>query len=125
MLRFVRVIIIIKRILDIDLEDWEPEFDGGMLHARLRQPGWQAELRSAHDDSVAYDLETFLRACRSTSFSYKIDLWVDDEGLVLSATQAGKDTQVILLKRGQWESRLFGLPSPKSKLSPHYCDVLR
>lgn len=114
MLHFVRAVIIMRRILDPNFKDWEYEFVGGLIRARLRRRGWHAELRSACDNSIAYDLEKYLEACRTTSSAYKIDLWVDGEGLVFSARHSARDISVLLLKRGRWETLYFRLPSPKT-----------
>ena len=117
MLRRVRAMQVMKRVLRVNFEDWEYEIEGLMNVAWTRQPGWAADLwyRSRQTGNLASNHQTFLRACRSATSAYKIDLWVDEEGLVLSARRAGKDVRVTLLKRGQWETRYFGLPSPKSE----------
>jgi hypothetical protein len=94
-----------------------------MTRAVTVQPGWRAELRSAHDNSVAHDLQSYLEACRSKSSFYKIDVWVDGEGLVFSARRSGGDISILVLRRGTWETLHFGLPSPKSKRSPYHCEV--
>lgn len=122
---FTRAIVIIRRVLDPNFDDWQYEFDGGLIFARLSRHKWYAELRSAYDDSVSHDLRSYLEACRSKSPFYKIDLWVDGEGLVFSARRSGGNISILVLRRGTWETLYFGLPSPKGKRSPYYCEISR
>ena len=127
MLRFVRAMIVMDRILKINFEDWEYEFVGRMNHAWIRQGGWQAELwyrpqQSSCDNWFAFDHKSFLESCRSMMSVYVVDVWVDGQGKVLSARRIEREIKVIQLTRGQWETRYFGLQSPKTKQSPYYCD---
>jgi len=120
-----RAMAIINRILEVKFEDWRYEIEGPMSIAWTQQSGWAADLwyRSPHTGNLASDHENFLKQHQSSLCAYKIDLWVNGEGLVLSTTLE-EDVSVVRLKRGKWERLFFGLPSPNSKEPSSYFGVL-
>jgi len=115
---------IVERVLEVPFEHWVYVGESPVNTPWTIQAGWEADLRyySAKAGNPARDHEAFLQARRSNSSTYQVDVVVDEE-LVLSALCVNGQFKVASLKRGTWETRLFGLPSPKSKRSRYFCDV--
>ena len=116
-----QVMAIIDRVLEVRFEDWEYEIEGPTNVAFTRQSGWSADLhyQSAEIGALKADHLAFLRQYRSASAAYKIELWVDDFGLVLFAI-LNDDTSYSELRHGHWETHYFELPSPPAERRLEY-----
>jgi len=118
--RVTRAILIRRRILDYDSQDWTYEFQNGVQLAMIMQPGWQAAVwhrleQTAFTEDLTSDCESFLMTCRRLACPHILDVWADGHGKVLSAKWVGLDMKLISIKRGPWEWTYFGLPEPQTK----------
>lgn len=125
-----RAIVIRMQILKHEDDNWNFEFENAFNRGLISGDGWRALLwgrlpRPMRTESLNEHREVFLNACRRRHYQHCLDVWVDGLGKVLSTQWDGTKFRLICLIRGEWETRCFGLPSPKSKRSPYYCDVLR
>jgi hypothetical protein len=123
--RLYRAIVIRAQILRRDDYQWDYVSEDGMCRAVHLHSGWQALLWGnlppalrAHSSNG----EVFLNGCRRQQIPHHLDVWVDGLGKVLSIEWLGAKFRLIQLTRGQWETRHFYLPLPKSKRSPYYSD---
>ena len=120
MQRFIKAIIIKKRILEFEPEDWSHSFENGIFFAQLSRPGWHAALwcryeKDPRNGNTSADSTRFLDACRRGKCTHTLDVWIDDEAKVLSARWNAPNVKVISFRGGSWEHRYFRLPQNLTK----------
>lgn len=128
MLRLDRADIVRDKILGVKNNAWSFE-SNKVFRASLRfRNGWQASIWSnpswtASDGTATANKDSFLNECRTFSCPHTLDVWVDGLNKVLSAHWDETGAELISMRRGMWETILFGLPLPKRRSSLLYFTV--
>lgn len=125
MLRVDRAKVIRNKVLGVQNDAWSFESSNKFRAAVNFQNDWQAQIWTdpswiTSDGGVTEDKDTFLDECRKQNCPHTLDLWVNGMNKVLSAHWEGTGCELISIRRGIWETILFGLPLPKSRSSFYY-----
>lgn len=117
-----RARIIRDKVLSFPRDQWTWEGAGSDRHLSLRTAEWNASLTTVFNDCrTKPEATTYLQALvlQSTPAALPnvLDLWLIAQGKVLSVEWDNDTTQVISMRRGPWESELFGLPEYRPKTS--------
>lgn len=116
MLNIDRAVIIRHKILAHEDGEWQLQYEGGIMRAKLNSVRWQALLwtsliESSNSEDPHSQLTIFLNTCRTRACPHTLDLWPHGQNKVLSVRFESHQFKVIGLKRGEWEAE-FGLQPP-------------
>jgi hypothetical protein len=117
MRRVDRARVIRDYILEKDNQYGSWETAAGYRTRVIRTDRWEASLNSPfnpfpHEAPTGLDFQkAMILQNTKAPLPYLLDLWIPGIGKVLSMEWDDQELRLISMKRGDWESTLFGLPS--------------
>lgn len=117
MRRLDRAISIRDQILLLDRQYGSWDVRDGVRTRLIRIDNWHASLNSPfnpfpHQQPTGLDFQKAMILQNTPApMPYQLDLWLPKIGKVLSFEWSDTMAHLISMKRGDWESELFGLPA--------------